>query len=52
MRGLGTIINAFAIIAGGVLGIGGRRFLKARYQDTIKVANLLPALLAAVAMAL
>ena len=35
MRGLGTIINAFAIIAGGVLGIGGRRFLKARYQDTI-----------------
>lgn len=23
MRGLGTIINAFTIIAGGVLGIGG-----------------------------
>lgn len=35
MRGLGTIINALAIIVGGVLGICGRRFLKARYQDTI-----------------
>ena len=35
MRGLGTIINALAILAGGVLGILGRRFLKERYQDTI-----------------
>lgn len=35
MRGLGTIINALAILAGGVLGILGKRFLKERYQDTI-----------------
>ena len=28
MRGLGTIINALEIIAGGMLGIGCRRFLK------------------------
>ena len=28
MFGLGTIINALAIIAGGMLGIGCRRFLK------------------------
>ena len=30
MRGLGTIINVLAIIAGGMLGIGCRRFLKER----------------------
>lgn len=35
MRGLGTVINALAILAGGILGILGRRFLKERYQDTI-----------------
>lgn len=35
MRGLGTIINALAIIIGGVLGIGCRRLLKPRYQETI-----------------
>lgn len=35
MRGLGTIINALAIIAGGVLGIVFKRFLKESYQDTI-----------------
>lgn len=35
MRGLGTIINAFAVILGGMLGILGKRFLKERYQDTI-----------------
>lgn len=35
MRGLGTIINALAILVGGVLGILCRSFLKARYQDTI-----------------
>lgn len=35
MRGLGTIINALAILAGGVLGILCKSFLKARYQDTI-----------------
>ena len=30
MRGLGTIINVLAILAGGMLGIGCRRFLKER----------------------
>ena len=35
MRGLGTIINALAIVAGGVLGIVCKRFLKESYQDTI-----------------
>ncbi len=35
MRGLGTIINAFAIILGGMLGILGKRFLKEHYQETI-----------------
>lgn len=35
MRGLGTIINALAIVIGGVLGILFKRFLKGRYQDTI-----------------
>ncbi len=35
MRGLGTVINALAIIAGGVLGIAFKRFLKQSYQDTI-----------------
>lgn len=35
MRGLGTIINALAILAGGVLGILCKSFLKARYQETI-----------------
>ena len=35
MRGLGTIINALAIVIGGVLGILFKRLLKERYQDTI-----------------
>ena len=35
MRGWGTIINALAIVIGGVLGILFKRFLKERYQDTI-----------------
>lgn len=35
MRGFGTIINAFAIIFGGMLGILGKRFLKEHYQNTI-----------------
>lgn len=35
MRGLGTIINALAIVIGGVLGILFKRFLKECYQDTI-----------------
>ena len=35
MKGLGTIINALAILAGGLLGIGLKRFLKEHYQETI-----------------
>ena len=35
MRGLGTIINAAAIIAAGILCILCRRFIKERYQDTM-----------------
>ena len=39
MRGFGTIFNSFAIIAGGIIGILFRRFLKERYQDTIMKAT-------------
>lgn len=35
MQGLGTVINALAILAGGALGILCRSFLQERYQDTI-----------------
>lgn len=35
MRGLGTVINALAILAGGALGILCRSFFQERYQDTI-----------------
>lgn len=35
MRGLGTIVNAAAIIAGGLCGLLFRRFLKARCQETV-----------------
>lgn len=35
MRGLGTIVNAAAIIIGGLAGLLSRRFLKERYQETI-----------------
>ena len=40
MRGLGTVINALAIVIGGVLGILFKRFLKERYQDTIIKATV------------
>lgn len=39
MRGLGTIINAGAIIAGGLLGLAGGRFLKKSMQDTLMKAT-------------
>lgn len=35
MIGLGTLINAFAILLGGILGIVCKQFLKENYQDTI-----------------
>lgn len=38
MAGLGTIVNAIAIIAGGLAGLVSRRFLKERYQETVTKA--------------
>jgi hypothetical protein len=35
MIGLGTIVNALAILAGGAAGLVSRQFLKERYQETI-----------------
>lgn len=39
MKGLGTVINALVIIAGGVLGILCKKYLKESYQDTITKAT-------------
>ena len=58
MRGLGTIINALAIVMGGVLNnlsLVGNILIFCGGIDlglprTIKVANLLPSLLVAVAL--
>lgn len=38
MIGLGTIVNAIAIIIGGLVGLISRRFLQNRYQETITKA--------------
>ena len=38
MIGLGTIVNAIAIIIGGLAGLVSRKFLKERYQETITKA--------------
>ena len=38
MAGLGTIVNALAIILGGLCGLISRNFLKERYQETITKA--------------
>lgn len=38
MIGLGTIVNAAAIIAGGLAGLVSRQFLKERFQETITKA--------------
>ena len=38
MIGLGTLLNVAGIVAGGLLGRGCGRFLKARYQDTLNMA--------------
>ena len=41
VKGLGTLINAVAIIAAGILGVTCKRFIKESYQDTmIKAAGL------------
>lgn len=39
MRGLGTIVNALAIIVGGVIGLFCRRFLRERIQETVVKAT-------------
>ena len=35
MAGLGTIVNALAIVFGGLCGLFARGFLKERYQETV-----------------
>lgn len=39
MRGLGTVINAAAVILGGLLGLGCKRFLRESWQETILKAT-------------
>lgn len=36
MVGIGTMINAAAIVCGGVIGMFGGRFMKERYQETVQ----------------
>ncbi len=38
MYGLGTIVNVGAIIAGGLLGLAGGRFLSRRFQDILIIS--------------
>lgn len=38
MTGLGTLINAAAILAGGILGLAFGKFMKPRYQETLTMA--------------
>ena len=38
MAGLGTIINSAAIVAGGLIGLGGGRFMNDRLQQTLQHA--------------
>ena len=39
IKGLGTIINTLAIIAGGLVGVAGGRFIKENYQDIVLKAT-------------
>lgn len=39
MPGLGTIINVVLLIAGGLLGLAGGRFITPRIQDTLMKAS-------------
>lgn len=39
MHGIGTLINAGAIIPGGILGQAGSRFLKADIRDALIQVN-------------
>ena len=38
MAGLGTLINAAGIAAGGIMGLVFGKFMKERYQDTLTMA--------------
>lgn len=38
MAGLGTVVNALAIVAGGLCGLAAKSLLKERYQETITKA--------------
>ncbi len=39
MPGMGTLINMFGIVLGGLVGLFGKRFMKERYQETLMRAN-------------
>ena len=39
MPGLGTIINVALLVAGGLLGLAGGRFITPRIQDTLMKAS-------------
>ena len=39
MPGLGTIINVVLLVAGGLLGLAGGRFITPRIQDTLMKAS-------------
>ena len=52
IRGLGTLINALAIVAGGIIGVAGRRFIKERYQDIVLKATSIAVMFIGVAGAL
>ena len=39
MKGLGTIVNALAIIVGGIIGLFAKRLLKERMQETVTKAT-------------
>ena len=38
MVGLGTLINAAAILAGGIIGLWGGTFMKERHQNAMQTA--------------
>lgn len=39
IRGLGTLINAAAIVVAGIAGVAGKKFIKERYQETMLKAT-------------
>lgn len=49
MPGLGTIVNAAAIVVGGLIGIVGKKLIKTRFQEILNVALGLSVLVMSVA---